>query len=256
MMRLGAFKSGELLCWLLLLVAGTQLRAQSSAEYKAAGVLFQSVNRERVARGLQPLRMDAALNKVARQHADQMAAAGVISHQFPGEPDLARRIQQQGLAVATVAENVAVAPTVQQIHEEWMHSPLHRANLLDARVNVVGFGVVVRNGELYAVEDFAHALTPMTGRQQEQQVAAILAGRGLSIKSDTAIARSYCGDSPNRVRPLPRFIMDYTTPDLQQLPRQLEDRISSGRLHTASVGACSANSQSGLTAYHIVVLLY
>ena len=93
----------------LFVMASLPTQAQTAAEYKAAGVLFQSANRERVARGLQPLSRNASLGSAAQQHAERMAAAGVLSHQFPGEPDLVARIQQQGLAVATVAENVAEA---------------------------------------------------------------------------------------------------------------------------------------------------
>jgi len=38
-----------------------------------------------------------------------------------------------------------------------MHSPPHRANLLDKDMDSVGIGVVERNGELFAVEDFSKA---------------------------------------------------------------------------------------------------
>ncbi|HUZ05288.1 MAG TPA: CAP domain-containing protein [Acidobacteriaceae bacterium] len=237
-------------------MASLPTQAQTAAEYKAAGVLFQSANRERVARGLQPLSRNASLGSAAQQHAERMAAAGVLSHQFPGEPDLVARIQQQGVAVATVAENVAEAPTAEQIHQEWMHSPLHRANLLDPRVNIVGFGIVQRNGELFAVEDFAHAVTSLSRQQQEQQVAAVLASRGLTMQSDPTIARTYCGDTPHRVHPLPRLIMNYTTPNLQRLPKLVTDRIAAGHMHSAAVGACSADNRGGFTAYHIIILLY
>ncbi|HUZ05493.1 MAG TPA: CAP domain-containing protein [Acidobacteriaceae bacterium] len=232
------------------------MHAQSAAEYKAAGVLFQSANRERVARGLQSLQIDSALNTAARLHAQRMAAAGEISHLFPGELDLAARVRQQGLKMSTVAENVAAASSAEQIHDAWMHSPLHRANLLDIRVNVIGIGVVERDGRLFAVEDFAHALPSLTLRQQEQQVAAVLRNLGIKIQADSTIARSYCGETPQRVHPLPRLIMNYTTPDLHRLPQQVEDRIASGHTRSAGVGACSADTSGGLTAYHMIVLLY
>jgi hypothetical protein len=137
-----------------------------------------------------------------------------------------------------------------------MHSPPHRANLLDPRLDAVGIAVVERDGELFAVEDFARTVQALTQRQQEQQVARVLAGQGLDVRPDPSIARSYCGDAPVRVRPLPRLIMNYTTTDLGQLPRPVKERIASGHVRTAAVGACRPDNDSGFAAYHIVLLLY
>jgi hypothetical protein len=232
------------------------MQAQSVAEYRATGVLFQSANQERAARGLRPLRKDPALSTAARQHARRMAAAGTLSHQFPDEPALMARVRQQGLAFSVVAENVAEAPSAKQIQSEWMHSPLHRANLLDPRLDAIGLGVVEHNGELFAVEDFAHALRTLTRQQQEQQVAAVLVNQGVRVQADPTIARSYCGNAPMRMHPLPRLIMNYTTTDLQRLPQLLQGRIASGRARAAAVGACGLDSRDGFTAYHMIVLLY
>ncbi|MGC9292909.1 MAG: CAP domain-containing protein [Acidobacteriaceae bacterium] len=232
------------------------MQAQSAAEYRAAGVLFQSANQERAARGLPALRIDPALNTAARQHAQRMAAEGTLSHQFPGEPALAARVAQQGMAFSMVAENVAEAPSAGHIQTEWMHSPPHRANLLDPRLDSIGLGVVGRDGELYAVEDLAHALRTLTRQQQEQQVAAVLAAQGVAIQAKTAIARSYCGNAPLRAHPLPRLIMNYTTTDLRQLPQLLQARITAGHARAAAVGACGLDNTGGFTAYHMIVLLY
>ncbi|HEX4023050.1 MAG TPA: CAP domain-containing protein [Acidobacteriaceae bacterium] len=230
--------------------------AQSDAEYKAAGILFQSVNRAREAHGVQPLRLDPALNAAAQQHAQRMADANAISHQFPGEPELLQRVQKQGVALTTVAENVAVGTSAEQLHQEWMHSPLHRANILDPRLNAVGFGIVKQNGQLFAVEDFATELAGLTREQQEQQVATVLVRQGVTLQADPTIARTYCGDTPKRVHPLPRLIMNYTTPNLQLLPQLVKDRIVSSHLRSGAVGACSPNTSGGFTAYHIIILLY
>jgi hypothetical protein len=50
--------------------------------------------------------------------------------------------------------------------------------------------------------------------------------------------------------------MRYTASRLDQLPSQLESRISSGRYHQAVVGACVDNNTGPFTAYNIAVLLY
>lgn len=233
--------------------------AQSSmnpAEQNAATELFGDANQDRSPYHLQPLRNDAKLTAAARQHAQRMVASGTLSHQLPGELGLIVRVQQAGVRCNTVAENVAQAPSAGQINDEWMHSPSHRANLLDPRVNAVGIAVVKQHGELYAVEDFAHEIESLSRSQQEQQVASLLLARGLQVQTGGASVDSYCSGTPARQRPLPKLVMRYSTTDLSRLPAQVEQGMQTGSFHRAVVGACSASSENGFAAYQMVVLLY
>jgi uncharacterized protein YkwD len=116
--------------------------------------LFAAANRERQERGLSALQWNEALANAARRHAMEMANRGVISHQFPGEPSMPVRATRAGVHFSALAENVALAPTPLTIHDLWMHSPPHRANLLDKDMDSIGIGTVQRNGEVFAVEDF------------------------------------------------------------------------------------------------------
>jgi hypothetical protein len=166
------------------------------------------------------------------------------------------RVQQVGLHCGTVAENVAEAPTAGQINDEWMHSPPHRANLLDPRVNTVGIAIVQHRGELYAVEDFARVVPSMSRPQQEQQVAAQLARHGIHVRQGDTLAESYCGGTPSGTRPLPALVVRYSTVDLTQLPTKVAQGIGNGTYHTAVVGACNPADQNGFTAYQVVLLLY
>ncbi|MGA8153261.1 MAG: CAP domain-containing protein [Terriglobales bacterium] len=119
--------------------------------------LVDAANRERSNRRLPTLKWDAALANAARRHAAEMASHGTISHQFPGEANLPSRATKAGVRFTSLAENVAMAPSGAAVHDLWMHSPPHRANLLDKDLDSVGVGVVSRNGELFAVEDFSKA---------------------------------------------------------------------------------------------------
>jgi len=119
--------------------------------------LFAAVNRERGAQGLPTLRWNSALADAARRHAQIMAAHQSISHQFPGEPSLPVRVSRAGASYMALAENVAEAPNPVEIHSLWMHSPGHRANILDRNMDSIGIAVIERNGEFYAVEDFSKA---------------------------------------------------------------------------------------------------
>ena len=240
----------------LTAAALAQNTSMNDEERSAAADLLQATNQDRSSQGLEPLHPDAALTKAAWEHAQRMVAAGMLSHQLPGEPDIIVRVQQVGLHCSTVAENVAEAPTAGQINDEWMHSPPHRANLLDPRVNTVGIAIVQRHGELYAVEDFARVVPSMSRPQQEQQVGAQLARHGIHVRTGDTLAESYCGGTPSGTRPLPALVVRYSTVDLSQLPTKVAQGIGNGAYHSAVVGACSPADQNGFTAYQIVLLLY
>ncbi|MGH9616973.1 MAG: CAP domain-containing protein [Acidobacteriaceae bacterium] len=228
----------------------------NEAEQSAAADLLQATNQDRSSQGLQPIRSSRALTNAAWLHAQRMVASGTLSHRLPGEPDLIVRVQQAGLHCSTVAENVAEAPTVGQINNEWMHSASHRANLLDPRVNAVGIAIVERHGELYAVEDFARELPLLTRTQQEKQVVSLLIRDGLRVRPGDELATSYCDGSPSGTRPAPALVVRYSTVDLTQLPPRVKKGIGDGTYRTAVVGACRPANQNGFTAYQIVILLY
>jgi uncharacterized protein YkwD len=131
----------------------TSAAAQPRTE-AAEQQLFQAINRERAASGLPPLKWDVALATAARQHAEAMASQRSISHGFPGEPSLPSRAARAGARFSWLSENVAAGPNAENISEQWMESPNHRANLLDADMDTIGAGAAERNGVVFAVADF------------------------------------------------------------------------------------------------------
>jgi hypothetical protein len=220
--------------------------------------LFHAANAERARRGLPALRWDDGLYRAARLHAIEMARRESISHQYPGEPDVGGRARQQGARFSVVAENVAEAPTAVDVHDAWMHSPEHRANLLDGQVDSVGISVVRRSGQLYAVEDFDRSVANLSFASQEQAVMDQLSQWGdLAVLPPNDDARRTCemdtGYAGSR-RPL--FVMRYTTGDIEDLPDVLKQKIASGRYREAVVGACPATGTESFSAFNIAVLLY
>jgi len=117
--------------------------------------LFDAANEARRAQGLMRLKWNPALAQAAHQHAQVMARQNALSHQFPNEPNLATRASRAGLYFISIAENVAKGSDPEGISDQWVRSPEHRQNLLDPDMNVIGIGIAERNGELFAVEDFA-----------------------------------------------------------------------------------------------------
>jgi uncharacterized protein YkwD len=139
------------------LIAALLLCGAVWAQSKGERELFDAANRERKAQGLPSLKWDDALATAARKHAEQMASHGSAGHQFSGEPSLPGRATKAGAHFLSLAENVDEGATATTVHESFMKSPLHRANILDRDMDSVGIGIVVRNGQLFVVEDFSKA---------------------------------------------------------------------------------------------------
>ena len=120
------------------------------------------IRRARAA-GAGPLQWDPALAAAARQHCLRMAAEGPIAHRYGGEPDLggARRAGRRALQPDR-GERGRWSSMPATIHDGWMHSPGHRANLLNPEVDRVGMAVVASRGVLYAVADYERAVQVLT----------------------------------------------------------------------------------------------
>jgi hypothetical protein len=220
--------------------------------------LLALANESRAAHGAGPLKWDPELTMAARQHCLRMAAEGPISHQYRGEPDVSERAGQAGAHFSLIEENVAIGPSPSAIHDEWMHSPGHRTNLLNPDVDRMGAAVVVSRGVLYAVADYSHAVAQLTPAQIEAAVGRLVRARGVSLVNEAATARSYCeGMSGGRGAGQPRFLMRWQDSDLTQLPTALESRLATGNYRQAAVASCPAEGAAGsFTAYKVAVLLY
>jgi Cysteine-rich secretory protein family len=231
------------------------LVAQSSV---AAQTLFTSANQARAAAGLRPLKWDDALAKAAHQHALKMAQMNQLSHQFPGEPPMQDRAKQAGASFSLIAENIAQGPTPEGIHQQWMHSAPHRANLLDPQLNTVGIAVVQSGNTLFAVQDFAASVPAASLREQERQVASELVARHAELKVDAGssearktceLAQGYTGDKPATV-------LRYESSDITHIPDEVLQKIPSGKYHQALVGACHPIGNSDFARFRVAILLF
>lgn len=221
--------------------------------------LLNLTNQARIDQGLQPLHWDISLAAAAQAHAQKMFDQHSLSHQLPGEPDLQTRAAQAGAHFREVAENVAMGNGAEGVQKEWMNSPPHRANILDPKLTNVGIGVVEHAGYWYASVVFDSAVQNIASSEIEQKVAALLRQHSIDPSRPPDAARKDCAADEGDVSGThPLFIMRWESSSLDRLPGQLEQRMSSGRYKTASVGACS-NQQAasqGFTTYSIAVLLY
>ena len=223
--------------------------------------LMALANQARARAGVGKLQWDEDLAEAARKHCLRMVAEGPIAHRYGGEPDMATRASQAGAHFDVLEENVAVGPSPAEIHQEWMESPGHRANLLSNDVNRVGIAVVASRGVLYAVADYSHGVQSFDQGQVEARVANLIRTSGVSVRGDHAQARAACGT--DRGVPAthggmqPMFVMRWQDAELSELPRALAQKLASRQYSQAEVGSCPAQNLEGdFTAYRVAVLLY
>jgi uncharacterized protein YkwD len=218
--------------------------------------LLDATNRERAAAGLQPLKWDDTLAAAARQHAQLMAHENLLSHQLPGESPLDQRVAQAGAKFAMVAENIAVGPNPESIHNGWMHSPGHRKNILNAELTAIGIATTRGSGGLFSVQDFSRQVADLSLHQQEEKVIALLNETSLKAVNATEDARKTCAMDRGYAGNSALYLIRFEVTDLSKLPDELLQKINSRKYRTGSVGACLGGNAGGFTLYRIAVLLY
>jgi hypothetical protein len=108
------------------------------------------MNRDRAARRLAALSRHDGLSEIARAHSTQMATLSVLEHSV----QLGRTVAGVISTFRLVAENVGSGPTAIAVHDAFMRSEAHRANIL-GDFNLVGVGVAAdAGGQLWVTEIF------------------------------------------------------------------------------------------------------
>lgn len=117
-----------------------------SAQADSGSTMVASVNASRRAAGLAPYAVRSDLTAVALGQAQRMAAANRLYH----NPNLATDVKNYAWA----GENVGYGPDLVTLHQAFMNSPEHRANILSTRFTEVGIAVVAKDGVLWVAEVF------------------------------------------------------------------------------------------------------
>ena len=244
--------------------------SQPSPTYdtEAERQLLDMANRERAKAGLPPLQKDEGLTQAARAHGSAMAAQQKLSHQLSGEPNLEhRQAANTKTQLDQAGENVAFAPTVERAQDSLMHSPPHRANLLNAGYNVAGFSVVRSGSLLYVTQDFGHSLTTYSDEEAE-----VLIGRsvdrmrarthlpGLQRMDGKEAASTACAmaeaDSLRTPAPSASEVLRYTTSDPKVIPENSSRAIQNRAVRSFAVGSCYARTRSYPTGMYWVAILF
>ena len=270
MMELPCSLRGFCLCLnfvLLLIVCPFLARAASiSAQQRQ---LLDLVNAERAKAGLSRLQWDDHLAEAARAHTQLMAERKELSHQFAGEPPLPQRTGTAGAHFNSVAENVAYAGDVTSLHQGLMHSPHHRANILDPESNAIGIGLAERDGELYVTEDFARLVPSYsTNRFTQQLIAAfnrLRRSQGLPLmrtRTDAQLEQAACAAQLNPgkiIQGLPGAtnLAVFTAAQPGDLPPEMRRAAGDRTLHGMRVGVCfKPADKAGFSKYWVVAAFY
>jgi hypothetical protein len=127
--------------------AGDLVTALSAPDRRA--VLLCTIDAERAARGLSPVRASAQLARAAQGHADDMVTRQFFEHVTPGGSTLGDRVHATGYIDGRrdweLGEAIAWAEqpldTSVSLMRAWLGSPEHRAIILDREFRDVGVGV-------------------------------------------------------------------------------------------------------------------
>lgn len=151
MRRSGGRRAGVLMVAVAVIALIGIQALPATADARADEERFvELINAERRAHGVGGLVVHPELVEKARRHAARMAAEGRIFH----SDDLAEGLDDWNL----LGENVGRGGNIETLHQAFMDSPGHRANILRAGYDAVGVGVVWEDGVPYVVEVFMDSI--------------------------------------------------------------------------------------------------
>jgi len=153
-----------------MLGMGFDVRTASGAYTPDAGelALLAFCNASRAQAGLAPLVWNDGLGQAARAHSTDMAKNGCYQHSSCNGTGWSTRIAKYYSPWTALGENIALGGSnPRDLHDDWMASPGHRANILGP-FSEFGAGIALGQTNFgvwaYATEDFGNrgAITPAT----------------------------------------------------------------------------------------------
>ncbi len=125
------------------------------------------------------MRPSSGLAGLARGHSAEMARRNVLTHDSAAGGSYTDRLVDAGVLFAANGENVAESwsAAAEAIHQSFMNSPGHRANVLNGDFDEVGIGIVRGPTNVYFVtEDFLGSLVRRSDAEVRAMVLGVLDG--------------------------------------------------------------------------------
>jgi uncharacterized protein YkwD len=114
------------------------------------------VNQNRRRGGCDNLSLDRRLIVAANGHAADMARRDYFAHESPNGDGSSDRMSEAGYRWSRYGENIARGQdSVYEVVNGWMHSPVHRENIMDCKLEQMGIGLAFAPDRTpYWVQDF------------------------------------------------------------------------------------------------------
>ena len=104
--------------------------------------VFDLINKQRTNNGLQPLKIDSEVQRVARIKAQDMVDNNYFAHESPIYGTPFNMLKSFKISYKTAGENIAANSSNSGAVIAWMNSSGHKANILSSNYNYTGIGVV------------------------------------------------------------------------------------------------------------------
>lgn len=154
------------LCWSMSLMPAAALDLDS-----VENEIHRLTNQLRQEKHVPPLAPLKGLYEVSRKHSQAMAEQGFFAHTDPQGRGPSDRLKLflPGLLTMGSGENIAMRSLGQDdeaevalgLFTQWKHSPGHYANMVSESYRHLGVGVALKNGDVYATQNFAKGLVQL-----------------------------------------------------------------------------------------------
>lgn len=120
----------------------TGQNTQSSSLTADEKQVFNLINQQRTNNGLQALKINDEVQRVARIKAQDMVDSNYFSHNSPNYGSPFDMLKNFKISYKSAAENIAANSSNSNAVTSWMNSSGHKANILNGKYNYTGIGVV------------------------------------------------------------------------------------------------------------------
>lgn len=152
------------------------------------------MNQDRARAGMGPLVSDPSLAATSREWSAHMASQGRIFH----ATDLGAIAARIDPGWKRIGENVGVGYDAAGLHQAFMNSPGHKANIMGTGYNRVGIGVVHAGGKTWVTVRFLHGatITGITGMEAPVNARGIThACPGVTASDASAVFTDVAGNA-------------------------------------------------------------
>ena len=138
------------LCSILFftLLPTTSASAACYRPTRAERSFVRKMNNAREDAGKAPLKLDREVSKVSKVHTKEMVIDESLHH--TSTTVLSKRVTNWTL----LGENVGVGGNVSSLHQAFMNSPAHKANIMLGSFKYVGVGVMKDDGRMWVTVTF------------------------------------------------------------------------------------------------------